>query len=82
MLAGGTSKPAGGEDSAAGQPGSGPSADHAVKPTASTLKTTTTTATKTTVTKIAAPMPSKPKYETGLFTLYFLSQAKTQVRIT
>lgn len=82
VAGGGRGEPAGGEDSATGQPDSGPSTDHVVKPAASTLKTTTTTAAKTTVTKIAAPMSSKPKYESGLFTLYFLSQAKTQVRIT
>ena len=58
---GGTGEPAGFTDPAAGQPGTDP----AVKPAASTLKTTTTTATKTTVTMTRASTPSKPKSATG-----------------
>lgn len=54
---GGTGEPVGSTDPAAGQAG----ADPAVKPAASTLKTTTTTATKTTVTMTRASTPSKPK---------------------
>lgn len=60
MPGGGTGDPAGFTDPAAGQPG----ADLAVKPAASTLKTTTTTATKTTVTVTRASTPSKPKSAT------------------
>lgn len=55
---GGTGEPVGSTDPAAGQPG----ADPAVKPAASTLKTTT--ATKTTVTMTRASTPSKPKSAT------------------
>lgn len=58
---GGTGEPAGFTDPTAGQPGTDP----AVKPAASTLKTTTTTATKTTVTMTSASTPSKPKSATG-----------------
>lgn len=57
---GGTGEPVGSTDPAAGQAG----ADPAVKPAASTLKTTTTTATKTTVTMTRASTPSKPKSAT------------------
>lgn len=59
---GGTGEPAGFTDPTAGQPGTDP----AVKPAASTLKTTTTTATKTTVTMTRASTPSKPKSATGV----------------
>lgn len=55
---GGTGEPVGSTDPAAGQPG----ADPAVKPAASTLKTTT--ATKTTVTMTRTSTPSKPKSAT------------------
>ena len=48
----GTGEPTGGADPAAGQPGAGPAMDPAVKPAATSLKTTVT---KTTVTKTSKP---------------------------
>ncbi len=48
----GTGKPTGGADPAAGQPGAGPATDPAVKPAATSLKTTVT---KTTVSKTTKP---------------------------
>ena len=48
----GTGEPTGGTDPATGQPGAGPATDPAVKPTATSLKTTVT---KTTVTKKTKP---------------------------
>lgn len=48
----GTGVPTGGADPAAGQPGAGPATDPAVKPAATSLKTT---ATRTTVTKTTKP---------------------------
>lgn len=48
----GTGEPTGGADPASGQPGAGPATDPAVKPAATTLKTT---ATRTTVTKTTKP---------------------------
>lgn len=48
----GTGEPTGGADPAAGQPGSGPATDPAVKPVATSLKTTVT---KTTVSKTTKP---------------------------
>ena len=48
----GTGEPTGGADPAAGQPGTGPATDPAVKPVATSTKTT---ATKTTVTKTTKP---------------------------
>lgn len=48
----GTGEPTGGADPAAGQPGAGPATDPAVKPAATSLKTTVT---KTTVTKTTKP---------------------------
>lgn len=48
----GTGETTGGADPAAGQPGAGPTTDPAVKPAATTLKTTVT---KTTVTKTTKP---------------------------
>ena len=48
----GTGEPTGGADPATGQPGAGPATDPAVKPAATSLKTTVT---KTTVTKTTKP---------------------------
>lgn len=48
----GTGEPSGGADPATGQPGAGPATDPAVKPAATSLKTTVT---KTTVTKTTKP---------------------------
>lgn len=48
----GTGEPTGGADPAAGQPGAGPATDPAVRPAATSLKTTVT---KTTVTKTTKP---------------------------
>lgn len=48
----GTGEPTGGADPASGQPGAGPATDPAVKPAATSLKTT---ATRTTVTKTTKP---------------------------
>lgn len=48
----GTGEPTGGADPAAGQPGAGPATDPAVKPAATSLKTTVT---KTTITKTTKP---------------------------
>lgn len=48
----GTGEPTGGTDPATGQPGAGPATDPAVKPAATSLKTTVT---KTTVTKTTKP---------------------------
>lgn len=47
-----TGEPTGGADPATGQPGAGPATDPAVKPAATSLKTTVT---KTTVTKTTKP---------------------------
>ena len=60
---GGTGEPAGGADPAAGQTGTEPTTDPAVKPAATSPKTNITT--KTTVTKTTAPTPSKPKSTTA-----------------
>lgn len=64
----GASEPTDGVDPAAGQPGTGPATDPAVKPTATSLKTTVT---KTTVTKTTRPKstmattPALPKTSDG-----------------
>ena len=52
VLGDSTGEPTGGADPAAGQPGAGPATDPAVKPAATSLKTTVT---KTTVTKTTKP---------------------------
>lgn len=56
---GGTGEPDGGAGPAAGQPGVGPTTDPAVKPAATSPKTSITT--KTTVTKTTVTASSKPK---------------------
>lgn len=64
----GTGEPAGGADPAAGQPGAGPATDPAVKPAATSSKTTVnkTTATKTTKPKSTmATTPALPKTGDG-----------------
>lgn len=64
----GAGEPTGGADPAAGQPGAGPATDPAVKPAATSLKTTVT---KTTVTKTTKPKstmattPALPKTGDG-----------------
>lgn len=64
----GTGEPTGGDDPATGQPGAGPATDPAVKPAATSLKTTVT---KTTVTKTTKPKstmattPALPKTGDG-----------------
>lgn len=55
----GTGEPDGGAGPAAGQPGTGPTADPAAKPAATSPKKTTTT--KTTVTKATVAKPTNPK---------------------
>lgn len=56
---GGSGEPNGGASPAAGQPGAGPTTDPAVKPAATSPKTSITT--KTTVTKTTVTASSKPK---------------------
>lgn len=60
----GAGQPAGGAGPATEQPGTGPTTDPAVKPTAATPKTTTTS--KTTVTKTTVSASSKPKVTTAV----------------
>lgn len=68
VLSNGTGEPTGGADPATGQPGAGPATDPAVKPAATSLKTT---ATRTTVTKTTKPKstmattPALPKTGDG-----------------
>ena len=61
---GGTGEPADGVDPATEQPGTGPTTDPAVKPTAATPKTTM--ASKTTVTKTTVSASTKPKVTTAV----------------
>lgn len=56
----GTGEPTGGADPAAGQPGAGPATDPAVKPAATSLKTTVTRTTVTKTTKPKSTMATTP----------------------
>ena len=77
---GGTGEPTGGADPAAGQPGAGPATDLAVKPAASSPKTTVnkTTATKTTkpkstmATTSALPRTGDSHWKAASLTLFLL----------
>lgn len=57
---GGTGEPTGGADPAAGQPGAGPATDPAVKPAATSPKTTVNKTTATTTTKPKSTMATTP----------------------
>lgn len=62
----GTGEPSGGANPAAGQPGTGPATDPAVKPAATSLKTTVTKTTFTKTTKPKSTMATTPALpETG-----------------